>query len=228
MKRFAIYYAPHSNSPLWEFGSSVLGFDAAAFMDVEYPSHSLFQSASALTWTAGPRRYGFHATLKAPFRLAPGRGEQELAARLESFSSERRPFSLRLKLGEVRDFLALVPAEPYPGIDRLADDCVRAFDEFRAPMTAAERERRRPDRLQRREVENLDRWGYPFVFADFRFHMTLTGEISPDDRFRLVPVLEDMLPLVPPETAIDALALFIQNDPESRFRLAARYPFKAA
>lgn len=228
MKRFAIYYAPHEHSPLWTFGSSILGFDASAFMDVDYPPHALFQDPAALGWTAGPRRYGFHATLKAPFRLAEGRTEDELAARLDSFAAARHPFTIGLKLAAFRDFLALVLSAPSPEIDRLADDCVRGFDEFRAPMTASEHERRHPERLDPSQLEKLDLWGYPFVLDDFRFHMTLTGDMPLDDQMRLAPVLEEMFGLVPPDTVVDAVCLFVQEDAESRFRLASRHAFRAA
>lgn len=228
MKRYAVYYAPAEHSPLWHFGCSVLGFDAAAFMDVAYPDHPVFQDPAALAWTAGPRRYGFHATLKAPFHLADGRIEEDLMASLAGFAEDRQAFTVRLKLATLREFLALVTAEPSQDIDRLADDCVRAFDEFRAPMTASERERRHPERLEPEQLEKLDRWGYPFVLDDYRFHMTLTGEMSLDDQIRLVPVLEEMFALVPPETSIDAVSLFVQEDAESRFGLVGRYPFKSA
>lgn len=227
MKRYAIYYAPQEHSPLWQFGCSVLGFDAASFRDVEYPSHAVFQDPAALAWTAAPRRYGFHATLKAPFHLAEGRTEDALKAKLATFAGDRRSFELPLKLATFENFIALVAAEPSPGIERLADDCVRDFDDFRAPLTAAERERRHPDRLEPAQLEKLDRWGYPFVFEDFRFHMTLTGEIPLEDQIRLGPVLEELFGLVPPSTTIDALSLFVQ-DGDGRFRIVGRYPFRAA
>src|SRR5689334_2324140 len=37
--------------------------------------------------TASARRYGFHATLKAPFRLAEGRTPEELDAALTGFTA---------------------------------------------------------------------------------------------------------------------------------------------
>ncbi len=228
MTRYAIYYVPHAASLLWRFGSSVLGFDADAFMDVGYPDHPLFQDPAALAWTAAPRRYGFHATLKAPFHLAPGHGAADLAADLEGFASEQRAFAVDLKLASVRDFLALVTVEPSAGLQRLADRCVSAFDAYRAPLTASDRERRHPERLSERGRAHLDRWGYPFVFEDFRFHMTLTGVLDTADRLRLEPVLTDLLALVPPRTSIDGVALFRQDAPEARFRLEHRFPFAPA
>ena len=225
MKRYAIYFMPPQVSPLWQFGSSILGFDAAAFADVDYPDHPLFQDPAALGWTAGPRQYGFHATLKAPFCLAAERTAEDLEASLLEFAEARQPFDIELKLGTYRDFLALVPVEPSSEVDRLADDCVRAFDHFRAPLTPEDRERRHPERLTARELEQLDTWGYPFVFDDFRFHMTLTGPLDLNDRLRVEPVFRELFDLVPPQTRIDAVALFRQDERNGRFRVQQRFPF---
>ncbi len=91
-----------------------------------------------------------------------------------------------------------------------------------------DRERRHPERLTSRELENLDRWGYPFVFEEFRFHMTLTGVLELDEQLRLEPIFRELFDVVPPAVTIDALALFRQDEREGRFRLHQRYPFKAA
>ena len=73
MTRYAIYFAPHSGSLLARFGASLLGYDPATGAEVDAPDHPAFHDPLSLGWTAAPRRYGFHATLKAPFHLAEGR-----------------------------------------------------------------------------------------------------------------------------------------------------------
>jgi Protein of unknown function (DUF1045) len=67
-----------------------------------------------------------------------------------------------------------VPRRPTPALAALASHCTTSFDVFRAPMTKKERVRRMASHLSPSQMQNLDRWGYPFVFEDFRFHMTLT------------------------------------------------------
>lgn len=226
MQRYAIYFMPPELSPLWQFGSAVLGFDAASFMDVGYPDHPLFQDPATLGWTAAPRQYGFHATLKAPFRLASGMSAEHLEAHAREFAATRQAFDIELKVATFRDFLALVPVEPSSELDQLADDCVRAFDAFRAPLTPEDRERRHPERLTARELEHLDRWGYPFVFEDFRFHMTLTGVLDLNEQLRAEPVFRHLFDLVPPRTAIDSVAVFRQDERDGRFRVQQRFPFR--
>lgn len=228
MTRYAIYFAPHAGSALARFGASLLGYDLSAGAEVDPPEHPVFHDPLSLGWTAAPRRYGFHATLKAPFHLAQGRTPAELEEALAGFAAPRTPFDLGLTLGLMQRFLALVPAAAQPAMDALAADCVRHFDLFRAPLTPADRERRHPDQLTVAQVENLDAWGYPFVLDDFQFHMTLTSALEPRDRAKLEPVLRDMLAAVPLTTAVDGVVLVRQEGPNARFVLQRRFEFGAA
>ena len=225
MTRYAIYAMPATDSELWDLGSSILGYDAVTGRDVPFPDHPIFHDPLSLAWSAEPRRYGFHATLKAPFHLAEGCDAADLQTDLAAFSKGRKPFTLDLTLAVVGHFLALVSIAPDPAIEALAADCVRHFDPYRAPLTPEDRERRHPETLIQRQVENLDTWGYPYVFDDFQFHMTLTGAMEPADRHRLEPVLRDLLAKVPLRFTIDALSLFVQPDREGRFLVVERFPF---
>ena len=75
--RYAIYYAAPRGSALDRFGADLLGYDAWSGDDLQFPN------GLPLDWrelTSDPRKYGFHATLKAPFALAPGKSETELLA----------------------------------------------------------------------------------------------------------------------------------------------------
>src|SRR6516165_5896254 len=87
-------------------------------------------------------------------------------------------------------FIAVVAAAPSMALDRLAADGVMAFDRFRRPLTAHERGQRLGAGLSQRQIENLDRWGYPYVFEDFRFHLTLTGPIDADRRGSVLALLQ--------------------------------------
>jgi putative phosphonate metabolism protein len=225
MTRYAIYAMPGPETGLWQLGSSILGYDAMTGSDVPFPDDPLFADPLSLAWSAAPRQYGFHATLKAPFRLAEGRTAGMLANELADFCRARRAISLDLTLAPVGHFLALVAPDAPPALSKLADDCVRHFDPFREPLTPADRERRRPDTLIERQVENLDTWGYPFVFEDFQFHMTLTGALDTEDRHKLEPVLRDLLRTVPLSLTLDSLALFRQDTSDSRFVVQDRFPF---
>ena len=181
--RYAIYFAPDPETPLWRFGCSVLGCDAGTGLDEPVPEAL---AGLGLDWRAAteePRRYGFHATLKAPFRLAEGRCEEDLLAAAAAFAARRDAFEIpRLEPRALGRFIALVLAEPHAVLHALADDCVRDLDALRAPLTDTERARRGAAALPPRAAAYLERWGYPQILEDFRFHMTLTGPLPEAQR----------------------------------------------
>lgn len=180
--RYAIYFVPGPKTALYRFGSSVLGYDAYTGGDVS------FLTTSAPDWAENvrdPRVYGFHATLKPPFRLADGTSFADLEAAADAFAASQNAIDIGpLQVRVLGSFIALLPAAPCPALDQFAGACVRDFDRFRAPMNGKERERRLAAPLTERQTTNLARWGYPYVFDDFRFHMTLTGPRADGKRGR--------------------------------------------
>lgn len=240
-RRYALYWAPGQGSALWNVGCGILGRDAAtgeALLQPDVPDVADLHGV-----TASPRRYGLHATLKPPFRLAPGVSENMLRAALQAFAAARHPFRLpRLHLAAIGKFLAWTPVEPCQELERLAGACVEEFDRFRAPPSLAEMEKRRSKGLTPRQEALLSRWGYPYVLEEYRFHVTLTGSIDdPAERSACRSGLERLCgPAVQEELArvdVREICLFEEpgqeprqepggaSGPEEPFRLTARYPF---
>ena len=229
MTRYAIYYAPAPSSRLWTFGSSLLGYDAATGARVDFPDAPLLRGAPLETWTAEPRKYGFHATLKPPFALAPDARATALTQALRDFVATQAPFDAGpLRIAAIGAFVALTPAGPAPALSRLADACVEAFDRFRAPASDAERARRLQSRLTARQIENLDRWGYPYVFADFRFHMTLSGPLPERDRDRFAAAAAELYAPLAHPLVVDGVALFRQAEASGPFVILERFAFAEA
>jgi len=221
--RYAVYFAPDAESALWRFGCSILGYDARSGEDVAHPK---LQIADLHKLTEEPRRYGFHATLKAPFELADGIDEEALVEAAERFARSQSAFVLpKLEAVAIGRFIALVPATPSPEINRLADAAVESFEPFRAPLDEADIVRRVPARLTERQRDYLMRYGYPFVLEEFRFHMTLTGTLPQPDVQPLLRALGGLYALVAQPLPIDAICLFRQEDRQARFRLWRRFPF---
>jgi putative phosphonate metabolism protein len=216
--RFAIYFTPASDDPLTRRAADWLGRDPFSGAPAEPPAVSTLSPNEIAFHTAAPRRYGFHATLKAPFHLEPTQTEAGLADALAGFASRAQPFPVRLVIGRIDGFFALVPAAPAPLLNRLADDVVESFDAFRAPLSEAEIERRNPDALSAEEFRNLHRWGYPYVFETFRFHMTLTGRVGAGEAERVRAALDEVFgSLIAAPVAIDGLALFAEPEPGAPF-----------
>lgn len=163
--RYAVYAVPAPGHPLERAAADWLGRDPRG------DAMSATEAPAGDDLLAEARRYGFHGTLKAPFRLAEGASEADLAAAADALAGP--PLPVALTVSDDLGFPALRPAAPAPALDALAARCVRALDRFRAPPTPEELARRRPDRLSPRQRELLTRWGYPYVLDEFRFHMTL-------------------------------------------------------
>jgi putative phosphonate metabolism protein len=226
-KRYALYYAPAPESPLWAFGCGALAYDAATGAELPTTPLAGYDAQGWRTLTADPRRYGFHATLKPPFHLADGVTETALREAAATFVERRAPVVLEhLAVRRLGRFLALCPDGRPLALHRLADDVVREFDRFRAPLNEVDRARRNPDRLTDRQRCYLDMWGYPYVFEEFRFHMTLTGQVDPDRVTAVEAALHEVYrPWAETPVAVDALVLFVQPEPAARFRIMQRFPF---
>ena len=225
--RYAIYYAPARGSVLDRFGAHMLGYDARSGEDLP------FLDGVTPDWrglTADPRKYGFHATLKAPMALADGKTEAELLAACAAFAALPRPVPIiRPVVQSISGFIAVIPGEPSLELERFAADCVSAFDDFRTPLTSEDRARRHPAALTPRQCNYLDRWGYPYVMEEFRFHMTLTGRLDAVRREPILAMLQDRFAELGIERlAIDGIALFRQDDSASRFRTIGQWSLLAS
>ena len=222
--RYAIYFVPAADTALYRFGAAALGYDCFTGADIATLDALPVDAGAWRELTREPRRYGFHATLQAPFHLAAGRTEAELIGVFVEFSAtiDSTP-AIEPAVCLLQHFAAIVPATVGAGLDRLAASCVKHFDGFRAPLTSADRSRRLAAHLTARHIGHVERWGYPYVFEDFRFHMTLTGALSADRQEPMLAYLQDGLACSHGDRpiAIDRLALLRQDDPAARFVVLA-------
>jgi putative phosphonate metabolism protein len=220
--RYAIYWAPDPGR-LADLAAAWLGWDPAAGRRCDPPE----TGALPLPWdriTDAPRRYGFHGTIKPPFRLAGGHSAGELHAATAALCARLAPVSLPgLAFDRLDGFLALTPVGDTAPLSALAARVVETLDAFRAPPDAAEIARRQPDRLNQRQRALLDRWGYPHVMEEFRFHLTLTGDLAPQASAAVEAAIRPLFqPLLPSPFRLDSLCLFGQQR-DGLFRLLHRY-----
>lgn len=191
-RRLAVYFVPRPETALGRFGAGWLGWDAGAGIARAFPEpEGLPRLLPEIV--ARPRRYGFHATLKAPFRLAAGRSQAELAEALGRVAAAHSRFALALRLEALGPFLALIPEAPSQALAEVAAACVTGLDAFRAPLDPEELARRRASGLDAEEEAMLLRWGYPHVLQTFRFHMTLSGPLPEAERAATEAVLRRRL-----------------------------------
>jgi putative phosphonate metabolism protein len=211
--RYAFYLTPDEDHPLTIAAANWLGSNPFTGETTRLEAIGDFDAAELTALTADPRRYGFHGTLKAPFPLAPAKTETQLLAAFDSFAEERGPFEVpEMVLGQLGPFFALVPAGNCPELQALADETVRRFEPFRAPLAAEDFSRRRPDSLTNVHRGNLLSWGYPYVFESFQFHMTLTGPVPAERRAAMKALLEQIFAeFIGKPLAVTSLALFTEH-----------------
>ncbi|MCT4555999.1 MAG: DUF1045 domain-containing protein [Pelagimonas sp.] len=205
--RYAIYFTPPPGA-LSDFGAQFLGWDIATgqtctppeIPGLPLPAHNL---------TDRPRPYGFHATIKPPFFLSRGRDAAGLEQELATLCARLAGFELpRLHLQRIGGFYALTCPESAQALGQLHAAALRGLDMYRRPADAVEQERRRRARLSPEQDQMLQRWGYPHVLDQFRFHMTLTGPVKDTHQEAVENALSAYLePLIARPLAIDALTL---------------------
>ncbi len=218
-RRHALYFAPAADHPLWAAGCDWLGRDPeVGAAGAERPHRG------------DPCRYGFHATLKPPFALRDGVDESALLSALAAWARKRDCFDMpALAVAELGDFVALRPMHgeataPGRPLRRLADDCVRDFDAFRRPSTGAETAKRMAQRLDAPRRANVERWGYPHVFDQWRFHMTLSDATAGGVGL-LTDATRHFAAASSARLRCDGVALFVEDTPGADFRLAHRFEF---
>lgn len=211
--RYAVYILPPERHPLMRAGRQWLRPDR--------------------THTAEPRRYGFHATLKAPMRLAAGCHPEAFLAAVAALAQRHAAFEMpRLQVAPLGRFLALQPEgalEAGHPLCRLAADAVLALDPWRAPPTLAEVARRRPEALSERQRALLDRHGYPYVLDEWRFHMTLSDAVAPDTLEALSrEACAHFESALSQPLRCEDLAVCVQASPDEAFVLWQRVSVRAA
>jgi hypothetical protein len=200
-ERFAIYFAPARDSRLAQRAEAWL---AQPDLQAE---------------TKSARRYGFHATLKAPMALAPGVNRVELEAALADFSGRTAVVEMQLAPRLIGGFVALTAEPQPPALTDLAARVVVAFEPLRAALGPAERARRLKAPLTARQIELVDRYGYPHVLEEFQFHMTLTDWLA-DEQCALLQMRAAawFAEVLSAPVMLDRLVLFHEAEPGAAFR----------
>ncbi|MBO1908628.1 DUF1045 domain-containing protein [Microvirga sp. 3-52] len=223
--RAAIYFTPAKTDPLTVRAAEWLGRDAFDQRPVRDPDPKID------VLVTDPARYGFHATLKAPFRFADGTTLNDLDQELAAFAQRMQAVSLgTLAVTHLDSFFALTVRTALPRLLHVEEAVRTTFEPFRAPLTEQEVARRSSQSLSKRQQANLLRWGYPHVGPDFRFHMTLTNSIVDEDVAAQVEkrLHSQFNPVLEAPVVIDALALFVEPRPGATFYVHSRHPLQGS
>ncbi|NGP17065.1 DUF1045 domain-containing protein [Devosia aurantiaca] len=217
-QRFAIYYAPSTSDPLWDRSTAWLGRDPASGEFFEGTVAGI-ERARLLNLTQSASRYGFHATLKPPMALAAGATVEDLEDALAEFARTQQPVELgRLRLADLDGFLALVPDRENTALQDFAAHVVESFEPLRAPLSPRDFAARLAKGLTPRQEELLEAYGYPYVFDEFRFHMTLTDRLAEEDREELQSAAQTWFgPVLEEPVTLDRLVLYSEAESGTLF-----------
>lgn len=219
-QRFALYCAPDEESDLHRRATTWLGFDKAeASPVVEHLGET------GLEVMASARRYGFHATLKAPMRLANGRDTESFLEAVAAYAQTTAPVDIgQLVVKNLDGFLALVPVSQSAELGLFAGSCVAHFEPFRATLTEAEIAKRIQAGLTARQHELLEQYGYPYVMDAFRMHLTLTDRLDRTIRAQLHQLAgEWFADCLVQNHKLDCLSVFVEDAPNSGFHRLADF-----
>ncbi len=216
--RAALYWVPALDDPLYQAGVAWLGRDAETAATVVQPA-----IAGLAGITAEARRYGLHATLRPPMRLATGWDEFHAAA-CAIAAATRRFFLSPLEVRSLGGFIALCATAPCAPMRDLADRCVLSTDRHRLRPDAAELARRRAMGLSAAQDLLLEAYGYPYVLDEWVFHVTLTRRLDGDELARYLPQARAYFgPVLGLARAVEDVAICTQLDRD--FRVAERLRF---
>jgi putative phosphonate metabolism protein len=228
--RAAIYFAPPPSSAAWRAGSRWLGRDAATNAPLPQARIDGVAPDTLAQLTAEPRRYGWHATLKPPFRLRQGLSLDALDSAVYALCRDWAPVALPpLRVARLGHFLALRPEGDNAPVNALAAACVQRLHALAQPLNDSELARRRRAGLTPHQDELLQAWGYPWVLDEFRFHCSLTGDLRGTDEAQVQAMEQaaretfDHLPAAP----ITSLAVFVEREPGADFVLHQHWELNA-
>ena len=216
--RVALYYAPPASSAWWREGCEWLGRDPENGLENATPAHDV---------THAPRRYGWHATLIAPFHMAPGVELADVLACARAWASSVPRAEMPVRVAELGRFVALRPARTSDddALRSLAAGALRALAGLRAMPSRESIERRIVEGMSARQIELLREWGYPYVLDEYRFHMTLSDSL--DDANARASIVSDWTRRIDTlgPLPVHGAALFIEPGAGAPFRLWQRLPF---
>lgn len=180
--RYAVYFCPAPDTDWGRVGAQWLGRCAVTGkrspqLQISGIDEKLFHSL-----ISEPKRYGWHATIKAPFKLAPEYEVGDLLLKLHQLAKSFKPFDLpKLELSMEGGFLSLRPQIVSDQVNAFAAICVRNLQSFALPLTEEELTRRRKAKLTQEQDKLLVQWGYPWVLDAFNFHFSLTDSVHSID-----------------------------------------------
>lgn len=226
--RYAVYYVPSAESSIAKFGREWLGVDIETGTPHAQTAIPGLSSQRQESLTSSPRFYGFHGTLKPPFKLADNASLENLLIATRLFAKSVSPIELPpLELAYIGKFLALSPIAASFELELMAGGCVRALEGYRKHRTEKELAAYRQSKLTVHQEQMLEHWGYPYVLEEYRFHMTLTDRIDDEmERDVVIKAAEERTKdFLGQPLPVSEVVVCTQPERDTFMRVVERIPF---
>ncbi len=231
MTQYDRYFFTSSHNPngkFWKLGSAWIGYDAVrhkipkAVLTLGLPKEIHNKSVFTV------RRKGFGAVFYPPFSLHKDVDFQDLCLGAKSFCQTLVSFKTSvLKVHTQKGQISIELLGQDKRLTDFARECVLFFDQYREigePIHVSDRLKKA---LTQSQIDNLMRWGNPYLFDDFTFNIQLTGQIPEGMASQLSELLQkQFMEHLSSGLVIGGLSLFGQNNDHSPARLLSFFPFQ--
>jgi hypothetical protein len=227
--RYAVYFSGEPLGDFWRLGSQWLGRCATGLPVDNLPSILGLDPQVHQRMTTHPKRYGWHATLKAPFSLREEISFNDLDESMQKLANDLQIFQLpSLVVQKMKIFLALAPIESTQCCNVLkatASKCVTDLHPLTRPLNEGEIAYRRSAGLNALEETMMLKWGYPFVHELFEFHFTLSNGLDQYEEEEVKSLMDAAFNWFPDQSNVtfDRISLFVEDEKGNDFRLMKDY-----
>jgi hypothetical protein len=215
MIHFALYFVPPEDSPLYHFGSRVVGYDIRRGSD----------TASPWRTKVGPAQdYGFHMTVCDDLCFPDEAEIDRIEAEVEFVLRQSPPFELTdlAVSGGFPDLdtVALSLADPSGNLQALHTEMVhRVYRRSIASGFTLDSEDLRPGTDPDRATFLIDRYHAPYILDQFVPHFTLLSAVPTADLDSTEQDLARVFAAEVPGRSIDVRSMALMHRPTGRWRI---------
>ncbi|MEU8642057.1 DUF1045 domain-containing protein [Streptomyces sp. NPDC048674] len=222
----AVYIIPSQDSRIYQFGSSVLGYDIyraqaiPASQDLTFARECVGESAE----------YGFHATLADALYFSSEQQIERVRAEVRFLSQEFKPFhldGLEPAVSPHDGRAAIIRAQDSSGtVESIHHELVSRVYRLAVSSTylTGQTTKALPGDGQRAQMM-LERYGSPFILENFMLHFTVCGSCPEEATSGIVDgVRQKMGGILRERVFVDQIVLVTKRPGQSRWTIEESFP----
>ena len=221
------------NNPLYQFGSSILGYDVYHQKSITPQENNIFNHIRP--YVGEGSQYGFHATIADAMYFSTQADIERIKAELSILVEDLPAFTLsNLQIKDRTDEGDMVVlCDDQSGVTEvLHHELVSRFYRLAISSTYVARTttKRIPSNNQKRSELMISRYGAPYIFNEFNLHFTLCSSppTDSDTRNKLFDDLENEFKekVKTDKLLVDKIHLLLKNKEDNRWKIEKTYQLK--